>query len=463
MIFTEPRFFLFLVVVWLVHWTLQDHRARKAWLLAASLLFYGVCGLGFLALMLATALVDYGAGRWLGATEDARRRRWILVASLVSNLGVLGFFKYAGFFAANVRAGLALLGLETSASTLSIALPVGISFYTFQSLSYTIDVYRRQLAPVRSALDFLFFVCFFPQLVAGPIVRATDFLPQTETKKRLAEVNLRTCLVLFLVGFVKKACVADHVAGVVDLAFTMPERHTVASLWLADVLYALQIYCDFSGYSDMAIALAGLFGYRLTRNFDFPYLATSVTEFWRRWHISLSTWFRDYLYVPLGGNRGGPWRTVRNLVLVFFLCGLWHGAAWTFVTWGLVHGGALCLERVGLGAWLARKPRVLGWAWTMLVVLLAWVLFRAKDFATAQRVFGGMFAGSTGLFVVPAAWWALVGLFLVLHFAAAREALIPRFVWRLPRWAFALGIGATTALLLPWVAVGYAPFIYFQF
>jgi alginate O-acetyltransferase complex protein AlgI len=463
MIFTEARFLPFMAVVWIVHWILDDARLRKAWLLAASCLFYGVCGLGFLGLMLATALVDYGAGRLIGATESPRRRRWIIVGSLVSNLGVLGTFKYAGFFADSVRAGLARLGLELAPTTLAIALPVGISFYTFQSLSYTIDVYRGTLQPVRSALDFLFFVCFFPQLVAGPIVRAGDFLPQTASKKTLAEVRFRACLVLFLVGFVKKACVADHVAHAVDQVFSNPAGHTTSSLWLADALYALQIYCDFSGYSDMAIALAGLFGYRLTRNFDFPYLACSVTEFWRRWHISLSTWFRDYLYVPLGGNRAGPGKTARNLIVVFFLCGLWHGASWTFVVWGLVHGIALLVERTGLGARLARWPRSVGWAWTTLVVLLAWVLFRSRDFRTASAYFGGLLGGSTGTLVLPPAWWALIGLFLALHLAASREALIPRFVWRLPRWAFALAFGGTVALFLPWVAVGYAPFIYFQF
>ncbi|MCG3135266.1 MAG: Peptidoglycan O-acetyltransferase [Planctomycetes bacterium] len=463
MIFTEARFLLFFAVVWIVHWTAPSHAFRKGWLLAASLLFYGVCGPWFLALMIGTALIDYVAGLMLARTDDDRTRRWILVGSLVSNLGVLGFFKYAGFFAENVRAGLALAGIDVSMSTLEIGLPVGISFYTFQSLSYTIDVWRRQLAPVRNVVDFLFFVTFFPQLVAGPIVRATDFLPQTAEKKFLGDVRLRTCALLFLVGFVKKACVADHAARAVDDVFREPGAYGAASLWLADALYAVQIYCDFSGYSDMAIACAGAFGYRLTRNFDFPYLARSVTDFWRRWHISLSTWFRDYLYIPLGGNRGGAGGTARNLVLVFFLCGLWHGAAWTFVVWGLLHGAALMIERGWAGRALAAAPRAAGAAWTLLLVLVGWVFFRAEGLGAAAEHVAGMFGAGSGAKSLPAGWWALVAAFAAMHVVASKDRLVPRIAWSVPRWAFAALFGLAVGLVLPWIAIGYTPFIYFQF
>ena len=463
MIFTEARFLLFLVVTFGVHWRLRSNDARKNWLLAASCVFYGAWSVVFLALMLATALVDWGAGRLLERAADPRRRKAILIASLVCNLGVLGFFKYWNFFAESAAAALTGLGFDAHLRTLEIVLPVGISFYTFQSLSYTIDVYRGELATVRSARDFLLFVTFFPQLVAGPIVRASDFLWQLTTARELATVRWRNCALLFLVGFFKKACLADQIAVAVDQVFASPTEWNAASLWLADVLYAIQIYCDFSGYSDMAIALAGLFGYTLTPNFDFPYLARSVTRFWRCWHISLSTWFRDYLYIPLGGNRGGTARTGFNLLLVFFLCGLWHGAAWTFVVWGLLHGTALLLERIGIARLLERLPAAVGHAWTLFVVLIAWVAFRAQGLATTVDYWRGLLGGGDGTLALGWHLWLPVLLFASGHVLMRHERLLPRAIWTLPRWAFAALIGLATAALLPWIATGTKPFIYFQF
>ena len=265
--------------------------------------------------------------------------------------------------------------------TLSIVLPVGISFYTFQTLSYSIDIYAGRLQPQKSLLDLATFVAFFPQLVAGPIVRAADFLPQLAIARSFSQVNVRACLILFMVGFFKKACVSDNLAPIVDRYFSAPETYNALSSWIGVLSYTVQIYCDFSGYSDMAIACAGLLGYELCVNFDFPYLASSITDFWRRWHISLSTWLKDYLYIPLGGNRGGQLFTYRNLMLTMVLGGLWHGAAWTFVVWGALHGGALIAhkewKKLMTSRAAATKPKNSLWPilLTFYWVCITWVFF----------------------------------------------------------------------------------------
>ena len=340
---------------------------------------------------------------------------------------------------------------------------MGISFYTFQTLSYTIDRYRGQLDVERSLLDFALFVGFFPQLVAGPIVRAAEFLPQLKQKPKFWNVTWRAALVLFAFGYAKKALIADRVAAFVDPAFATAPELGALMLWLAAALYFVQIYCDFSGYSDMAIACAALLGYRLPLNFAFPLFARSVTQFWRRWHISLSSWFRDYLYIPLGGNRCGRGRTYVNLCLVFLACGLWHGAAWTFVIWGALHGAALVLERsTGLAPRLESSP--FGLLWTLLLATCAWVFFRAGDASQALEFLAGMFAAGSGS-QVPAGWdsaaWA-GGLFLALHALNARLGLEGRLA-SIPDLPFAFAYGTTWALLLPFSASGYQPFIYFQF
>ncbi|MBI5363934.1 MAG: MBOAT family protein [Planctomycetes bacterium] len=468
MIFTEGRFFVLFLLCFLVHWSLRGSTARKAWLLACSCVFYGAWDVRFLALMFATLTLDYVIGAVLGKERAPGGRKLWLALSIAGNLGILGFFKYFGFFVDSAVAFSAWLGLPMSARTLDIVLPVGVSFYTFQSMSYTFDVYRRELKPAKSYLDFALFVTFFPQLVAGPIVRAVDFLPQLETLKRWADVAARPALVLFLVGFVKKACIADQVAPTVDLLFAHPEQYGVYSTWIGVVLYAVQIYCDFSGYSDMAIACAALLGYRLTLNFDFPYLATDITTFWRRWHISLSSWFRDYLYIPLGGNRVSQSRTYSNLALVFFLCGLWHGAKWTFVVWGLMHGSYLVLHRlwnarVSKESALARFGGSIGWILTPLAVLLAWVVFRAPDFGAAAEVWGRMLgAGGEASAAFTWRWAPFVAVLFAVHVLSRRRTLAP-FEKQAPDWAFALAYGIAWAVALPWVATGTTPFIYFQF
>jgi len=387
MIFSSWLFGSFFLVVFTAYWTLKTRRARHVLLLIASYVFYMSWNPWLVTLIIGSTVLDYLVGLSLGRTGSARRRTGLLIISLVGNLGILAIFKYADFFILSMRGLLESLGLQANMSTLSIILPVGISFYTFQTMSYTIDIYRGKLTPTRSFLDFALFVAFFPQLVAGPIVKARDFLPQLETLKKFSWENIDTGVVLFMVGLTKKVLIADQLAHLVDPVFADPTRFVTRDLWLAMFCYGGQIYCDFSGYTDMAIAVALMLGFTLRPNFASPYLATSLTDFWHRWHISLSTWLRDYLYIPLGGSRVGRFLTYRNLLLVMLLGGLWHGASWTFVIWGAIHGTALVISKIwtertagapagrGIGRY---GSVVLGWALTLLVVHVAWVFFRCQ-------------------------------------------------------------------------------------
>ena len=466
MIFTELRFVGFFLLVWAVHWGLRGSRARKAWLLAASYAFYAAWDWRFLSLILASTLLDWAVGLRLVA-PGARRRAWVLL-SLAGNLGLLAAFKYAGFFVDSAVELLGWLGLQAHRPTLAIVLPVGISFYTFQTLSYSLDVHAGRLRPTRSLLDFALFVAFFPQLVAGPIVRARTFLPQLQQPRRLDRVDVRGALVLFLVGFFKKACVSDNLAPGIDRWFAAPAAFDTPSAWGAVLGYAVQIYCDFSGYSDMAIACAALLGYRLCLNFDFPYLASSLADFWRRWHVSLSTWLRDYLYVPLGGNRGSRLGTYRNLMLTMLLGGLWHGAAWTFVLWGGLHGLGLVVQRLW-GEHVSRESaaaRVAARAaplLTLAFVVLAWIPFRAEGMgravAAARALVG---AGAEGARHLPDAHlWVLPPL-LLLHVATYRRWL-DGWWRRVPDWGFAGAYAVLAALVLAFTTHDPQPFVYFQF
>ncbi len=463
MLFVEARFFLFFAAVFAAYWALPNQRSRKLLLLVASCGFYAVWDWRFLSLIFASSAVDFVTARGIRATEVTEARKRWLAGSIIANLGILGFFKYFGFFLESVTQAANAIGLDLAPHTLRIVLPVGISFYTFQSMSYSIDVYRRRIETVPSALDFGLFVSFFPQLVAGPIVRARDFLPQLQSARRLADVDVRRYLLLFLSGFIKKTVVADRLAVAVDPVFAAPELFTTGTKWLAAGLYHVQIYCDFSGYTDMAIALAGVLGYRLTINFDFPYLAGSIREFWRRWHISLSSWFRDYLYFSLGGNRGTATQTARNLLLVFFLCGLWHGAAWTFIAWGLFHGALLVLERGPFGPWLAQRSIAFKGVYVQLAVVTAWVLFRSPDLSTAFDYLGGM-AGisASGEASLGAGWAAFLFGLAVVHVGMYRyRGRLSLEAW--PGWAFGMAYGAAVSLVLPWISTRHVPFIYFQF
>ncbi len=472
MLFVEFRFLAFFVVVYAVYWRLRTNGPRKGWLLACSYFFYGCWDWRFLFLIAFSTTVDFFVGRALAAeTDAARRRRWLLL-SLGVNLGLLGTFKYCNFFLDSAQRLLTALGLHPHLSTLAVVLPVGISFFTFQSLSYTIDVYRRHLRAVGNFFDLALAVSFFPQLVAGPITRAADFLPQLDRARRYAEVDIRACLVLFLSGYIKKACLSEHVAPAADQFFAAPESFRLLSAWVGIVSYAVQIYCDFSGYTDMALACAGLLGYRLAWNFDFPYFAPDIGQFWRRWHLSLSSWLRDYLYIPLGGNRGSRFFTARNLLLTMLLGGLWHGAAWHFVLWGGLHGAALIVQR----AWSVRRGSaapggrqtgrtILGTLATFYWVCLCWVFFRAPDLHAASlalRPFALFQAAGAEKLADEKLLAIFLAILASIHWMNYRRWFAGTWE-RLPEWAFPAVYAVAVGVVLLFVPQHYAPFIYFQF
>ncbi len=384
MVFSSLSFLcVFLPVVFLGHLLCRPLALRNALLIAASLVFYAYGEPVYVLLMVASCLANYVFALAIG--RGAGRRRWALALAVVANLGMLGVFKYADMLVGIVDGafGLALPLPE-------LALPLGISFYTFQALSYVIDVWRGGVEASRRFTDVLLYISFFPQLIAGPIVKYHDIDEQIRDRRVTAEgaaLGLRR----FCFGLAKKVLIANQCAVAVDYLFAQdPASLNVIAGWTAAIAYTLQIYFDFSGYSDMAIGLGHLFGFTIPENFRYPYVATSIQGFWRRWHISLSTWFLEYLYIPLGGNRRGRRRTVLNKLCVFFLCGLWHGASWTFVAWGLIHGLFLMLEEY---LPLRRLPKALGHLYALLVVCLAFVLFRASTFAQAGGVIASMFGG----------------------------------------------------------------------
>ncbi|MBE7491748.1 MAG: MBOAT family protein [Planctomycetes bacterium] len=385
MLFTSPVFLLFFALVFALCRLGPPWPLRKAILLAASLAFYAAWNPPFVLLLLGSVVLDYCVGLGLGRAQRPGARRLLLGLSLCGNLGVLAAFKYADFLAASFVALAGAAGLEVQLMPFNLVLPVGISFYTFQTLSYSIDLYRRRIEVERSLLDFALFVTFFPQLVAGPIVRAATFLPQLKTPRQAEPRHVAWGFALFSLGLFKKSFLADRLfAPVAEQAFAPGVAPGTWQAWAGLYAFAGQIYCDFSGYSDMAIALALALGFVLPDNFRAPYGAPGFSEFWRRWHISLSTWLRDYLYIPLGGNRKGPIRTRVNLALTMLLGGLWHGAAWTFVLWGAWHGMLLGLERVlrpVVAAWRGRLWRVIGVFLTFQAVCAGWLLFRAASLA----------------------------------------------------------------------------------
>ena len=401
MLFSSPRFLLFLAIVLLALWPKYAHATKKRVLSVASCFFYAAWDVRYIGLLLFISVVDWYVANRIAATEDrGTRKRWLLV-SLVSNLGLLGYFKYTNFFLGNLNGLLAPFG--KSFPHLDILLPAGISFYTFKTLSYTLDVYRGSLPVCRNVLDYAMFVTFFPELIAGPIVRASVFFPQMQRPIGPTRDRLVSGLSLFLLGMTKKRLIADTAAAVADPIFANPGAYDSGALWLGVLAYTIQIYGDFSGYSDMAIGCARMIGYDLPENFAMPYLSQNITEFWRRWHITLSSWLRDYLYIPLGGNRKGPARTYVNLFLTMLLGGLWHGASWNFVLWGGLHGTALAVHKLWTQRVPWRMPPVLGWALTFLFASLCWVPFRAQTFDQTVTMLGRMvgFAGD-GYHWVPA-------------------------------------------------------------
>jgi alginate O-acetyltransferase complex protein AlgI len=481
MLFVEFRFFVFFAIIFCVHWALQSNTARKIWLLIASYFFYTCFFLGdalnggplpdgwwFPLVLFGSTCMDYTVGIGIENAKSERGRKFWMLVSVCANIGVLCYFKYFNFFLTSASAFFTWIGFPVSIHTLNIILPYGVSFYTFQSMSYSLDVYRRRLPAVRNFLDLAFFISFFPQLVAGPIVRALTFLPQVFVKREFASVDVRAALVLFMIGFIKKSCIAEGIAPIVDDYFAAPESFTALSAWIGILFYAVQIYCDFSGYTDMAIASARLLGYELTINFAFPYFAQNITEFWRRWHISLSTWLRDYLYISLGGNRGSKIFTYRNLMLTMLIGGLWHGSRWTFVIWGALHGAALIAHRewtrhAERSAMITRAMTYIGPFITFYFVCIAWIFFRASDFdkaATSLKSF--MILESPGAKTIDPAWLLLFAGLALIHWMNSR-GWFSTWWRRGPDWLFAAGYGVAAAVVLLFIPMQYKPFIYFQF
>ncbi len=464
MLFYKTEFILFFAAVLLGVLALGSNRPRKRMLLVASYYFYAYWDWRFLGLIAFVTAVNYIAAAAISRATTASVRRSWLIGALVLSLSVLGVFKYLGFFVESLNVLLSGLGLQLG--VLSIILPVGISFYTFQALSYTIDVYRGNLKPTRDPLDFALFVSFFPQLVAGPIVRASEFLPQLQSSRKPSFTRTYDGFRQFTFGLFKKVLIADRIAFFVDHVFDDVGAFDGGTVWLGVLAYTIQIYCDFSGYSDMAIGSARILGYDFSENFRFPYLAKSPSEFWRRWHISLSSWLRDYLYIPLGGSRKGSRRTYVNLMITMLLGGLWHGAAWTFVFWGAWHGAALAVQRRFLprgGDRPTSLPAALaGWLATMAVVIVGWVFFRAPDFEAALLILRGMATLPNGIpwyqpCVITAL--ALVLASHLLHLSRWRNLLlVPARAWYAP-----FVLWAMVWLVIVFFPRGFQPFIYFQF
>lgn len=479
MLFTEPTFlFVFLPLLLALH-VVPWPRYRNGLLLLASTVFYAWGGGAFTWLILASILFNYRAAfavdRWRGTAAGSR----LLAAVVAANLAVLALFKYANFAAENLNAALAALGASPVPMPM-VVLPIGISFFTFHAISYVVDVHRRDAVAQKGPVEAALYLLLFPQLIAGPIVRYRDIAAQL-TRRVIALDDAAEGARRFVVGLGKKMLIANVVAGPADEIFAMPAAElTAAHAWLGVACYTLQIYFDFSGYSDMAIGLGRLFGFRFTENFHYPYAAASIQDFWRRWHMSLSAWFRDYVYVPLGGNRVRPVRLYLNLLTVFFLCGLWHGANWTFVAWGLFHGLFLVAERLGLAAVVARLPRPARHAYAMAVVMVGWVFFRAGSLPAAFGMLKALAGGGLAQPTVYAASWYLtpeLGLAALAGMLGAWP-LVPGLarvtsraggsgepvVGVVPSALATLALLAVFAACLMLVAARtYNPFIYFQF
>jgi alginate O-acetyltransferase complex protein AlgI len=465
MLFNTLQFFAFLAVVLILFYS-APRSWRKYILLAASYFFYMSFIPKFILILLSLTAIDYTAARWISAAQSLRSRKTALIISLTANLGLLGFFKYYNFFAANIAY---LFHKPSDAFALSIILPLGISFHTFQSMSYVIDVYRKEQEPIANPIDYALYISFFPQLVAGPIVRAREFFGDLYHWRRPSNDEVLRGLLLLVLGLAKKMVLADQFAQIANGYFRdVTKVPGMVPAWSAVIAFGIQIYFDFSGYTDMAIGMAQLLGFHFPVNFRRPYLASSITDFWHRWHISLSRWLRDYLYIPLGGNRHGRLRTYRNLMLTMLLGGLWHGASWNFVVWGGYHGALLSFERLFRGKKSARPAR-----WTLFypfqaaitfgLVMIGWVFFRTATFHDSLYVLHQMFFVPHGKQLIPIWQMALALGTLVLALLEEKKEWFEKVALG-PAWAY----GAVCALLLFSVElIGFTeaavPFVYFQF
>ena len=464
MLFPTVQFAIFYPLVLGLSWLLMPRPTFwKPFILVASYIFYAYASWTFCLLLGGITLGNQAAATLIHRTEDERRRKWIMGVAVALDLAVLGVFKYYGFFVQDVGDVLDAVGLGLPVPLLTIALPVGVSFFTFQAISYTVDVYRR-LIPPASTIDVAIYLSFFSHLVAGPIVRAREFLPQLASPRDRTRVAVGPGVMLIGIGLVKKVVLADYLARtVVDPVFAVPQAYGTPDVLLASYSYAAQIYCDFSGYTDIAIGLALLLGFVFPQNFDRPYRSLGFREFWRRWHMTLSRFLRDFLYIPLGGNRGGRWKTYRNLMITMVLGGLWHGAAWTFVLWGAFHGLGLCTEHV-LGDRWTRLPAWLRWLVTFHLIVFGWILFRAQGLDLVGDYLSSLFHWG------PATLWSapvLVAVLIVIGTQLLPPRPLDALRVRIERFG-AVPLGATLALVILLVAAtvpsqGVPPFIYFRF
>ncbi len=463
MVFPTVQFAVFFPIVLALSWALMRRQGIwKPFMLAISFLFYAAASPSFCIMLAGMILGNQGAAQLIARSEDARRRRIIVIVAVAADLLTLGVFKYYGFFATEINALLEKGGLGLPLPLAAIALPVGISFITFQAISYVVDVHRRLIEPA-TTIDVGLYLSFFPHLVAGPIVRAREFIPQLQSPRDPRKVAVGAGVALIVIGLVKKVAIADYLArDIVDPVFGVPQAYSAPDAILATYAYAVQIFCDFSGYTDIAIGLALLMGFVFPQNFDRPYRAASFGEFWQRWHMTLSRFLRDFLYIPLGGNRKGKLKTVRNLMITMLLGGLWHGAAWGFVLWGAIHGTALVVEHQFRGK--VRLPRWLAWFLVFNIVCLAWIPFRAPDLTLAGS-FVSRFAdwGPATLWTAPVVIITFLVIGLQLLPARPMDALRVRFEGLHP---VALGASMACVILLVAATVssqGVPPFIYFSF
>jgi alginate O-acetyltransferase complex protein AlgI len=473
-LFCSYDFLLFFSLVFLIYWCLPWHRARVGLLATASFVFYAFWSHWLALIVLVSTVVDYILARTLDSLTCPRRRRLLVIVSIVMNLGVLVYFKYADFFLHSLEQALRAAGARVSMPVLQLLAPIGISFYTFEAINYVVDVYRRKIPAERNLSHFLLFILFFPHLLAGPIVRARDFLPQIRRPKRWSWARFHLGGQYVLIGLFKKMVVADHMAIFADPVFADPTRFEAGTLWLAAIAYALQVYCDFSGYSDLAIGTAHMLGFKLAPNFNLPFLAPNIAEFWRRWHISLSSWVRDHVYIPLGGSRGSRWQMYRNLMIAMVLSGLWHGASWTCVAFGFIHGmfllvhrwfRTLCEQRPSLDALLrTRVGTAVRIAFTFTCFVCSLVIFRCVTLAQGADMLGRMIVPHGRAVAWPNAilvWHAFA--ILALGHWLAQKGRWKRLRESLPSPVRGFGYACFLLLILVLAPMATKSFIYFQF
>ena len=474
MTFQSLEYMIFLPVVFILYWTLcrRSKTLQNGLIVAASLVFYGWWDWRFLGLLLLTAFSTYFAGMWMGETDNTRKRKWINVGAIVLNVGILFVFKYFNFFVQSFTDAFLMFGAELNLHTLKILLPVGISFYTFTALSYSIDVYQRKVEPTHDVLAYLAYVMFFPSILSGPISRAQKQLPQYFESRNFDYDNAVSACKLILLGGVIKLCLADRLGIYVDAVYANIAQHSGTTLFLTSIMYTIQIYADFAGYSLMAIGSGRLLGIELPTNFIRPYFALTVTDFWRRWHISLTTWFRDYIYFPLGGNRCSKARWIINTMIVFMVSGLWHGAAYTFVIWGAMHGACMVIERLVYGdkiKTITNKLSVanaLRWMVTFAIVNFAWIFFRVNNLSDVMTIFQKIFT-NTGRIFIDADTMLYAFMFAILVFVVdfvdeyySGKVRLLNSRYTIVRWATYI---ALVVMVLLFGVLDGGSFIYFQF